>query len=42
LPQRAVKENFAAYSGETLRLPKDAVLPDEKFLAVHRSMIFQK
>lgn len=42
LPQRAVKENFAAYSGESLQLPKDAVLPDEKFLAVHRSVIFQK
>src|ERR1039458_8866595 len=42
LPQRAVKENFAAYSGEALQLPKDAVLPDEEFLAVHRSVIFQK
>lgn len=42
LPQRAVAENFAAYEGETLQLPKDAVLPDEKFLAVHRAKAFQK
>jgi predicted restriction endonuclease len=42
LPQRAVKENFAAYAGEALQLPKDAVLPDEKFLAVHRGIVFQK
>jgi putative restriction endonuclease len=42
LPQRAVKENFTAYAGEPLQLPKDAVLPDEKFLAVHYSVMFQK
>jgi len=42
LPQRAVKENFAAYAGEALQLPKDAVLPDEKFLAVHREIVFKK
>jgi len=41
LPQRAVAENFSAYEGETLHLPKDAVLPDEKFLVVHRSEVFQ-
>lgn len=42
LPQRAVAENFAAYEGEALQLPKDAVLPHEKFLAVHRAEVFQK
>lgn len=42
LPQRAVSENFAAYEGKALHLPKDAVLPDEKFLAVHRVGVFQK
>lgn len=42
LPQRAVAENFSAYKGEALRLSKDAVLPDEKFLAVHRAEVFQK
>jgi len=42
LPQRAVVENFLAYEGEALQLPKDAVLPDEKFLAVHRAGVFQK
>lgn len=36
LPQRAVKENFAAYEGRTLELPEDAVLPDLAFLAAHR------
>lgn len=42
LPQRAVAENFCAYEGEALQLSKDAVLPDEKFLAVHRAEVFQK
>lgn len=42
LPQRAVKENFSAYEGEILQLPKDAVLPDDKFLSVHRADVFQK
>jgi putative restriction endonuclease len=42
LSQRAVKENFSAYAGEPLQLPKDAVLPDEKFLAVHREVVFRK
>jgi putative restriction endonuclease len=36
LPQRAVAENFAAYEGEPLQLRDDAVLPELKFLAVHR------
>jgi putative restriction endonuclease len=42
LPQRAVKENFAAYAGEVLQLSQDAVLPDEKFLAMHREIVFKK
>lgn len=40
--QRAVEENFVAYEGEALKLPTDAVLPDEKFLAVHRQRTFRK
>lgn len=40
--QRAVASNFSEHEGETLALSKDAVLPDEKFLAVHRAEIFQK
>lgn len=40
LPQRAVLENFSAYEGEALQLPKDAALPDGKFLAVHRPEVF--
>lgn len=42
LPQKTVVECFAAYEGEPLQLPKDAVLPDEKFLAVHRAKSFEK
>ncbi len=42
LPQKTVAECFAAYEGESLQLPKDAVLPDEKFLAVHRAKSFEK
>jgi len=41
LPQRTVAENFAAYEGETLQLPKDAVLPDGGFLSVHRKFVFR-
>lgn len=42
LPQRAVSENFAAYEGEALKLPEDAVPPDLAFLAEHRAHIFLK
>jgi putative restriction endonuclease len=42
LPQKTVAECFAAYEGDPLQLPKDAVLPDEKFLAVHRAKAFEK
>jgi putative restriction endonuclease len=41
-PQRAVAEGFVAYEGQALVLAKDAVLPDESFLAVHRAEIFRK
>lgn len=37
LPHRAVAENFGAYEGEPLHLPKDAVLPDLAFLSEHRA-----
>jgi len=42
LPQTTVTECLAAYEGEPLRLPKDAVLPDEAFLAVHRAKAFEE
>jgi putative restriction endonuclease len=38
--QRAVAESFAAYEGLALQMDKDAILPDEAFLAVHRTTIF--
>jgi len=42
LPQRAVKENFANYEGEPLKLPSDAALPDLAFLAEHRKKVHNK
>jgi putative restriction endonuclease len=42
LSQRAMAENFGAYSGQPLQLSKDAVLPDLAFLAEHRAKIFRK
>lgn len=42
LPQRTVTECFAMYEGEPLKLPKEAVIPDLQFLAVHSSKIFLK
>ncbi len=39
--QRAVAEGFVAYEGQPLQLAKDAVLPDERFLAVHRAVVFR-
>lgn len=42
LPQRTVADCFATYEGAPLRLPDDAALPDEKFLAVHRTKSFEK
>lgn len=41
LPERTVAEVFAAYEGQPLRLEKDSVLPEEKFLAVHRTEVFR-
>lgn len=41
LPQRTVAESFMAYEGQALQLADDAVLPDEKFLAVHRAEVFR-
>lgn len=40
LPQRTLNECFVAYEGQPLQLAKDAVLPDEKFLAIHRKSVF--
>lgn len=42
LPQKAIANNFAAYEGEALSLPDDAVLPDLEFLAEHRTRKFRK
>jgi len=42
LPQRAVRENFADYEGEPLKMPDDAALPDLAFLAQHRETLFNK
>lgn len=42
LSQHVVAENFGKYEGESLRLPEDSLLPDDAFLAVHRSKIFRK
>jgi hypothetical protein len=42
LSQRAVAENFGAYAGEPLHLPRDAVLPELMFLAEHRTKIFRR
>lgn len=42
LPQRAVTENFGVYSGQPLRLPDDAALPELAFLAEHRTKKFRK
>jgi len=42
LPQRTVTESFAVYEGEALHLEKDAILPDERFLAIHRAASLQR
>jgi putative restriction endonuclease len=41
LPQRAVAESFAAYTGECLILPEDAAIPDPAFIAEHRKKVFE-
>jgi len=42
LSQRAVAENFGAYEGHALNLPKDAILPNLEFLAQHHSVFLAK
>ena len=42
LSQRAVAENFGAYSGEPLHLPPDAALPELAFLAEHRTRVYRR
>ncbi len=42
LPQKSVSENFGAFAGLTLILPKDGLPPDESFLGHHRRNIFRK
>ena len=41
LPQRTVAENFGEFVGEPLKLPNDAVLPEPKFLSMHRAIFLQ-
>jgi len=40
LPSRSVKENFAAYEGEVLVMPKDSLPPEMGFMAKHREVWF--
>lgn len=40
LQQRAIAENFVAYSNEQLQMPEDAVIPELAFLARHRESVF--
>lgn len=40
LPERTVAESFGSYEGQALRVGTDAVLPDERFLAIHRANVF--
>lgn len=42
LTNGSVAENFGAYEGEALALPRDAVFPESAFLAMHRLKIFKK
>lgn len=42
LSEPVIKDYFGKYSGEALHLPDDAALPDLKFLAKHRSSIFDR
>jgi len=41
LPQQTIETNFSIYEGEALRLPDDAVSPNEEFLKVHYSTRFR-
>lgn len=42
LSQRSIADNFGIFEGESLKLPDDAVLPDEAFMGVHRRKIFAR
>lgn len=42
LSERVIAENFGSFEGKPLLLPADAVLPDAKFLTIHRKVVFQK
>jgi putative restriction endonuclease len=42
LSEPVINDYFGKYSGEALHLPEDAALPDLKFLAKHRSLIFDR
>jgi putative restriction endonuclease len=42
LTQHAVAINFGDHSGQPLKLPGDAALPDPSFLAEHRAKIFKR
>ena len=37
LPQSVIAASFSSFDGEPLKLPSDAVLPEPKFLAIHRA-----
>jgi len=39
--QPIISSSFAAFEGRPLQIASDAVLPDERFLAVHRAEIFR-
>jgi len=41
MKQRAMADNFGAYAGEPLYVPKDAAMPESSFLAKHRNAIFR-
>lgn len=41
ISQQMVTNSFAVFENQPLQLASDAVLPDEKFLAIHRAEIFR-
>jgi putative restriction endonuclease len=42
LAHQTVKENFEAFAGLPLRIPKDAIPPSDEFLKFHRDHLFQQ
>lgn len=42
LPDGTIEQNFVAFEGKPLQLSKEAALPDENFLAVHRAKALQR